>query len=399
MECLPAEILQEIVGRLSENDLDSVRLVNHQLSAAANVFKYRVLRVPMSRQGLDHLLYVSQQPALAHCVREIVYPWRYITPYSVAEARIQEELPPYCNQFTHLSQMAFLFVEWYNDTFYTPQVEVEDSGECITILKTALPRMPYIRRLCPGSHVEHITNQYGKWQGALKVDHRDFRCDEHLILYGLQRENGIYHKARAEKRFLDLIDVSCRVGLKPDSLSSTVPAAPTAFSQPCIALWHTFFTDSSGILRNCTPLLENLTSLTCCVSIQAFDEGHEVFRRECEEGKFHKFLSSVPNLRSLFLEFACTVPLLEIFGRTRIWNHLHTLRFKTYGSAGSEELAQILNLYSPTLKDLSLIFSELIGSITCRDILDILKERFCLAKFKMVVINEDTFQGQAARKD
>ncbi|KAL7267798.1 hypothetical protein RUND412_009598, partial [Rhizina undulata] len=78
MECLPVEILQEIVGHLPEKDLNSVRLVNHGLSAASNVFKYRILRVRVSRQGLNHLLYVSQQPALAHCVREIIYPYHHL---------------------------------------------------------------------------------------------------------------------------------------------------------------------------------------------------------------------------------------------------------------------------------------------------------------------------------
>ncbi|KAL7267615.1 hypothetical protein RUND412_009788 [Rhizina undulata] len=72
MDGLPAEILQEIVGYLSEEDLDSVRLVNYKLPTAANVFKYRVLRVRITRKGLNHLLYVSQHPELARSTWKIL---------------------------------------------------------------------------------------------------------------------------------------------------------------------------------------------------------------------------------------------------------------------------------------------------------------------------------------
>ncbi|KAL7269799.1 hypothetical protein RUND412_007519 [Rhizina undulata] len=125
-----------------------------------------------------HLLYVSQKPALAHCVREIIYPWRYIASYSVMVdlARYRDEdLWGYRlnrDDYAQLSQLSSRFAKWHHDTFYTPQVELEESGECVTIFETALPRMPDIRRFCPGVHFPQPDRQYDKWHGTLSVDQR-----------------------------------------------------------------------------------------------------------------------------------------------------------------------------------------------------------------------------------
>ncbi|KAL7275013.1 hypothetical protein RUND412_002077 [Rhizina undulata] len=123
MESLPTEILREIVGYLPEKDLNSVRLVNHKLSAAANVYKYRILRVCANREGLSHLLYVSEKPELARCVREMYYPWNLLPakndpfPSDVFENDLEDFMatdgPIDPAEIATLIHLASVFLEWY----------------------------------------------------------------------------------------------------------------------------------------------------------------------------------------------------------------------------------------------------------------------------------------------
>ncbi|KAL7271256.1 hypothetical protein RUND412_006001 [Rhizina undulata] len=287
MEGLPTEILQEIVGHLSRGDLDSVRLVNHELSTAANVFKYRTLRVPVSRKGLDNLLYVSEQPALAQCVREIIYPRRYLPP--VTEPCLGYYLNP------DSEEMAQFFVNWYNNEIYTAQTELEDSGESVAALEAALPRMSNIRILQPGFCPDCLGNEFDKWRGILTGSGNidvDWKYWERLKY----QKPTIDSEARLAKHILDLIDVSYRVGLKPYGLGSSITSRSPMLSPG-------FF--CSGILQNCTPLIENLTSLS-----------------------FFLYESQYPDSRDVrgFKKIVHSFSLLDIFGHTRIWKHLHTLR-------------------------------------------------------------------------
>ncbi|KAL7266878.1 hypothetical protein RUND412_010556 [Rhizina undulata] len=79
MNRIPNKILQEIVSNLPASDLGSVRLVSQRFSAAANIIKFRSLRVRVTRKGLDNLLNISRQLDLAQCVREITYPFDRLT--------------------------------------------------------------------------------------------------------------------------------------------------------------------------------------------------------------------------------------------------------------------------------------------------------------------------------
>ncbi|KAL7271977.1 hypothetical protein RUND412_005240 [Rhizina undulata] len=167
MEGLPAELPQEIVCHLSGDDLDSVRLVNHELSAAANVFKYRTLRVPVSREGLDHLLYVFQQPALANCVREIIYPWGYLPTVAEPHACFVKEYFTIGGpdiEVDEIIQMAFIFVKWYKNKIMTTQTKLEDSGKCVAALEAAIPRMSNIRILQPGYCRVALCDEFDKWR-------------------------------------------------------------------------------------------------------------------------------------------------------------------------------------------------------------------------------------------
>ncbi|KAL7269777.1 hypothetical protein RUND412_007543 [Rhizina undulata] len=408
-------MLQEIVGHLSGDDLDSVRLVSRELSVVAAVFKYRTLRVPVSLKGLKHLLFVSQQPALAYFFREIIYPWGYLPPLE----------PAYGSSLAQLTQYASIFVKWYNKKLYSPQTMLENFGECVAALEAALPRMSNIRALQPC-----FMSQVSKMS---KV---------HLI-----SEDS---KARGAKQILDLMDVSNRAGLKPQSLA----IGSSITSEPPVLL-PTFFADSSRVLRNCSPLFENLTSLSLYVldgphksnyytlvdglekpikgtiidvqdlvnvlrrhsgslntlSLDIFslsgeackdhflplvknltslslylygpcklkdDTNFESLEEAIRGGRLHHFLSSAPKLRFLSLRInfcdliheEIPLSLLDIFGNTCVWKYLHTLHFGTSNTfIDVKDLADVLRRHSGTFDSLSLdLYSVSISGGTRRDI-------------------------------
>ncbi|KAL7266049.1 hypothetical protein RUND412_011419 [Rhizina undulata] len=132
MDDLPTEILLEIMRYLFGPDLGSLRLINHKFSAAATIVRFRALHVRVTRRGLDNLLNVSRKPELA-----------------------QGKLPHFgSGHYRSVSgekeRLEKAFFDWYGNN-YMAQIRLEDSGECIRTLETALSRMPFIRAIIPGN--------------------------------------------------------------------------------------------------------------------------------------------------------------------------------------------------------------------------------------------------------
>ncbi|KAL7272204.1 hypothetical protein RUND412_005000 [Rhizina undulata] len=384
MESLPAEILQEIVGHLSGDDLDSVRLVNRELSGIATVFKYRTLRVSVSRKGLDHLLFVSQRPALAYCVREIIYPWGYLPPVSRRHSRTLSTKYGSSLDIAEVLGVARVFAKWYSEKVYATQTKLEDSGECFAFLEAALPRMSNIRVLrpffCQG--LNSVRGVFDKWRARpltpVKSRRRIIDMDWDIIwvhaLSALQTKDG---EARGTKNILDLISISYRMGLKPDGF--VIEPGIIKYHSP--VLLSTFFADNSGVLQFCAPLIENLTSLSLHLDGPYQSKNYTTFdglEKTIKEGRLHKFLSSATNLRflSLFIHFRDSVnifdkerqfSLLHIFGNRRIWKNLHTLHLRTpVAIFDVQDLLSVLRRNSGNLGTLSLEMFSLSGG-TWRD--------------------------------
>ncbi|KAL7266178.1 hypothetical protein RUND412_011284 [Rhizina undulata] len=175
MNALPVEVLQEIASYLFGSDLISLRLINHKLSAIANIFKFRALHVRVTRRALDNLLNVSRQPELARCVREITYPYRRLAPmqnpwYSSFDCPFDPEVDfTAYNWFLGAWRLMTMFCELYHKKYVT-QIELEDSGECVRTLETALSRMANIRAIILG-HKTHdnfsIRFEFEKWLETL----------------------------------------------------------------------------------------------------------------------------------------------------------------------------------------------------------------------------------------
>ncbi|KAL7266728.1 hypothetical protein RUND412_010716 [Rhizina undulata] len=389
MERLPLEILQEIVGYLPEQDLNSVRLVNHGLSAVANVLKYRVLRVRVSRQGLDHLLYVSQQPALARRVREIIYPWHHLRPLLEPDADADlDDVEIESSTLEEYFQLASNFLEWYNKTIYAAQLELENSGECVDTLEAALSRMSNVRVLSPGICIMDLSDEFCKWRGTL-ADSGRYNID---MDWNVIWESILFTPIWTEPdelvggHFLELIVVSDRVGLKPDELGSTI------HNQSGPLLWFAFWEDNFGMLQNCTSLLKNLTSLTLVVDEYGVDdyEDKNAFGETFQnEEKLHLFLSSASNLRYLSLALHIhhllanryLFSLLDIVGRACTWKYLHTFRFEGPDVVKSEQLVHFLSCHSETLEALYLSFLYPVTGF--RSLLDFVKEVLHLTKFEL----------------
>ncbi|KAL7271849.1 hypothetical protein RUND412_005365 [Rhizina undulata] len=76
MDTVPTEILNEILNYVPEEDLNSVRLVNHFFNIAANDRFFRTIRVPFTNATIETLKHLSHQPHVARCVQHLIFPYR-----------------------------------------------------------------------------------------------------------------------------------------------------------------------------------------------------------------------------------------------------------------------------------------------------------------------------------
>ncbi|KAL7273630.1 hypothetical protein RUND412_003505 [Rhizina undulata] len=331
MKNLPAEILQEIVGLLFGDDLDSVRLVSRELSGVATEFKYRTL-----------------------CV-SIIYPWGYLPPVREWNSpRLSATKYGSSLDIAKVMEVARIFVKWYNKNLYTTQTKLEDSGECVAALEAAFLRMSNIRVLQPFfcQCLNSVRGAFDKWrriQTGIKrrcIIDMEWNVVWNLALYAWQTQDS---ETRGTKHILDLIDVSYRVGLKPEGLA----IGPSITSESPVLL-STFFADNSRVLQFCAPLFGNLTSLSLCLDGPYQLKNYTTFdglEKTIKEGRLHKTPIASP---------IC------------IWQQLHLENIHTFdlrtpdAIIDVEDLVNVLRRISGNLDTLSLDVFSLSGG-TWRD--------------------------------
>ncbi|KAL7267811.1 hypothetical protein RUND412_009589 [Rhizina undulata] len=375
MDRLPNEILQEIVSHLFASDLDSMRLVSRGFSAAANIFKFRALRVRVTRKGLDNLLNISRHPHLAQCVREITYPFDRLTRLK-SPCLEEDDLPyPPGSLLGAIKDLAKSFFWWYMER-YIAQIDLEKSGECARSLETAISKMANIRTVITGYNFD-MHGEFHHWRKTLnKVDRSCVdQWSEHryFVFEAIQEKEGA---------IIDLIHTTHRLGCKLDRLDFTIGC--------CWLRLGTFYNNSK--LWDCASLLENLTYLSISITVPVNFEDLEAVKKVSKEGKLHKFYSFAPNLKNLTLELESmeestdelmifagsdfkspVISLLDIFGRGHVWKYLESLNL-CFPCIVVEELVEFLALHGSTLKYLHMASPVLLNE-TWRDLLDFLKER------------------------
>ncbi|KAL7273878.1 hypothetical protein RUND412_003239 [Rhizina undulata] len=183
MDALPVEILQEIVSYLKFGP------------NLTTIFKFRALNVRMTRRGLANLLNVSRQPELAWCVREITYPHGYL----VSMRRSLE---------FNVSSASFTtrFFDWYNDN-YVAQIELNNFGECVRALETALSKMGNIRAIIPGYYnYDAYDDLYGMWLRTLTETDMHFAARHRTQIYELIWDFDMLQEVgeAATRAFMDL---------------------------------------------------------------------------------------------------------------------------------------------------------------------------------------------------
>ncbi|KAL7272864.1 hypothetical protein RUND412_004312 [Rhizina undulata] len=352
MDAVPAEILQEIVGYLSGPGLNSLRLVNRTLCAAANIFKFRALYVRATRKGLDHLLNVSRQPELARCVREITYPHDHLAPM---QGPYFENLPSLYmdpSEFLELERLAMSFFDWYTEK-HVVQLELQDSGD--------------------------LQLELEKWRGTLNEADKAY-VSELLsnFIWGSLLETELVKEGQeqATKAVMDLINTTHRLGFKLDRFGMDGPG-----------VWCGFFSKTSG-LWNCASLFQNLTSVYVCITsrLNTFDDIRAI-KIYAKKGQLYQFISFAPNLRMLYLcideslfqnhevEVNPEIYFLDILSHDYVWQHLHTFCLE-FPNVNLEDLVEFLGRHARTLKCLLLWCTPVNG--TWRKVMDCLKERLHL---------------------
>ncbi|KAL7275050.1 hypothetical protein RUND412_002016 [Rhizina undulata] len=380
MEALPAEILEEIVGYLFGSDLNSLRLVNRTLSAAANIFKFRALHVRLTRSELDNLLNISRQPALACCVREITYPHALLAPMKEPFLDDQDWYRER-SFFSDYKSFTKMFFKWYND-HYKAQTEIAKSGESIQTLETALSRMANIRTIIPGQFNHNARCElFGKWYRTLTETLMTFVPRDPSEIYALIMDCDVLEYEALEaamKSFMDLVNTLNRLEFKLDR-----------FGSRGAELWCGFYSQGSG-LWNCASLFQNLTSVSVCITTVDALEDTTALKKDAMEARILKFLSFAPNLRMLSLEMVSFprkhefkdpgIRLLDILGRSYVWKHLHSFCLD-FHPIHLGDLTEFLERHARTLKRLRFGFALL--HATWRELLDFLKERLHLMGLKL----------------
>ncbi|KAL7275014.1 hypothetical protein RUND412_002078 [Rhizina undulata] len=236
--------------------------------------------------------------------------------------------------------------------------------------------MPNIRVLGPGQLDDPImSDKFDDWR-TLLVDSGKYKFDHMNLNFIWEYLDQIISKKdddRIMKHFLDLIDVSYRVGLQPHTLGSTNCSWP-------YALGYEFFTDGSGILQDGKPLIARLTSISFSLGTRFYSRGVEFIKQEAKERRMHKFLYAAPRLRSLSLSFMCDdlmdsefgtpeqknhtglFSLLDIVGHKTIWKHLRTFRLLV-DYVKPEELAHFLIRHSNTLEEFEMDVQNILGGL------------------------------------
>ncbi|KAL7273321.1 hypothetical protein RUND412_003836 [Rhizina undulata] len=229
MDRLANKILQKILSHLSASDLASVRLVSRRFSAAATIFKFRLLRVRINRKGLDNLLDISRKLELAECVREIIYPFGRLPLLELPNLDEEEQ--------------------------YITQIELEECGECVRTLSTALSRMPNIRGITSGYSNSGLMmrDMFKTWLKTFTNNDRTINQWVKMLAWNLWEPITKGDK-QALKPTLDLIITTHRLGIKLDRLEFII-----------VWCWLGIFRNNSE-LWGCAPLFENLTSLSVYIT-------------------------------------------------------------------------------------------------------------------------------------
>ncbi|KAL7268731.1 hypothetical protein RUND412_008632 [Rhizina undulata] len=396
MDALPAEILHEIMSYLIffGPAVNSLRLVNRKLSAAATIFKFRSLKVRVTRRGLENLLNVSRQPELARCVREITYPHALLAP--MQESRLDdEEWYREPSLFTDFKPFTTRYFECYND-HYKEQTELQNSGESIQTLETALSRMANIRAIIPGKFNYDAHHEiFGNWRRALSerektLISRGWYEITHITSYPSVFQYG--DREAALKAFIDLIKLLHRLKFKLDKFGGHDTGVLRGFFSDCSGLW------------NCGSLFQNLTSVYFGFTIMNVSEDTKAFEEDAKEGRMFKFLSLAPHLRILSLEMEYNllsdddselidpdISILDILGRGYIWKYLHTV-YLSFPRIQLEDLVEFLGRHSTNLKFLHFGLHRL--GCSWMEVLDFLKERLHLTGLKIDSASEIRGDGE-----
>ncbi|KAL7272692.1 hypothetical protein RUND412_004488 [Rhizina undulata] len=404
MDGLSNQIMQEIVSHLCSSDIDSVRLVSRKFSAIANIFKFRALRVRISRKGFDSILNISRHPELAQCVREITYPFGHLSPIEELHSTNEDRVDTGIRRLAHSVSM---FFEWYNyREKFAVQIELEESGECVHTLQTVLLRMPNVRAIKLGNCDLRciLRNEFKNWRKMLTHTESAFfdQWDHDYwwnVLLLLQEEEG---EERALKTVMDLINTTHRLGVKLDIFEFNI-----SWGWLGLGIFH-----NNSVLWDCVSLFMSLTCLSVCIPTQGMYQNPKGLKETAKEGQLHRFLSFTPNLRKLSLAVqislnisgplylftgpeikSLSISLLDILGHGHVWKYLHTFHLEL-PCIILEELVEFLRRHARTLKSLHLQIKPLIlDSMSWRELLDFLKERLHIMDFEIVSPGEILFDG------
>jgi len=86
MDRLPLEVLQLVCDYLPSSDLVNVRPVGRNFSQAGANNLFRDIHVMLSKKSFENLTSISEIPALAKYVRNVVYEVRFLAVYMREEA-------------------------------------------------------------------------------------------------------------------------------------------------------------------------------------------------------------------------------------------------------------------------------------------------------------------------
>ncbi|KFY50517.1 hypothetical protein V495_00201 [Pseudogymnoascus sp. VKM F-4514 (FW-929)] len=359
---LPPEVWTMVFHMFSteDHDIGSVRLTCKIFEELATPFLLpppRILCAPLSG-SLATLTAVSRHPVLSKSVMEVVYDCnRYhfvetITKYKEALRRAKL-LPGRCKEPKSEEENRDLKrgFSQYRQT-YDNQATMENSGEVIACLCSALMRMPHIKKITISPNFECF----------LDTQHVD-------SIYFLEPDPA-YNEA-----FLLMARVLSLTGTKIHDFNIETNDDPIGDRNPVGVNGALFRVMSSSNLNHCCKAFRGLRSVTIAADENDVDGWMT--------GNLAEMLSGATDLEKLNIN-AChphfQIPTKYILSTTT-WSRLTSLRF-THVALDQRDFLELLIRHSGTLKDIDL-FSVCLTNGSWKILLEGLKPHFSLQRISI----------------
>ena len=361
MDRLPQEILRNITGWLSKEDLFSTRLVNKSLAAASAPSLFHTIPLWIGLSRLEGFSQLSERPDVAIHVKEIEFSTISFIDYKDNEATQEAQIRRLLDrEHDSLSARALAYVRYmsaYNN-YITAQRNLAKDGMDMAILNRALRKLPRFEAL--------ILDWYNDRIGSAEIVNAFGMLEvEHLVTYnGAHTVPVFFHAltmAGIRLRYLHFgnsfyeLDSKVTTPLSCQELRRTRCRLPSVV--PEMICHGSFLALTPNIIGDTFDPVRELVINTYEMSEMLLDDNSEDHFRAVLSAvrPLISLMSSVKSLTIASCASLYVVPLADAIPLTRYFIHLKLLDVASIGASQSE-LVGVLGRHAGLLVDVEFAY-------------------------------------------